>query len=140
MFMKTVSIAASIALMVAGAQAATLTNVEGAVFVKRNGSFQQVNAGADLRPGDHVRTAAGSADIVYETGCASRVEPFHVALVLSAPPASCGGGGLKDGPVPGPVAGPDTSPLIIGGLIVAFDTGVAIAIANDNNNNNPLSP
>ena len=54
MFMKTVSIAASIALMVAGAQAATLTNVEGAVFVHRDGSFQQVNARRDLRPGDRV--------------------------------------------------------------------------------------
>ncbi len=142
MFMKPVSIAVGMALMVAGAQAATLTNVEGAVFVYRDGSFQQVNAGADLRPLDRVRTGAGSADIVYEDGCASRVGPNQLVVVLTAPPAYCGGGGLKDGPVPGPVAGPAGDPPINGTAILAFPylTGLAIALANGNNNNNPASP
>jgi hypothetical protein len=135
------------AFLASNAQAVSLANIEGPVSINYGKGYQPASIGSLVVPGDRVRTSDGSVDIVYDNGCSTHVGAKQVALVLSTPP-SCngavgygGGGGLKDGPVPGPVEGPDVSPLAIAGLIIAFDTGVAIAVANGNNNNeNPHHP
>ncbi|MFY9643321.1 MAG: hypothetical protein WAK07_20830 [Rhodomicrobium sp.] len=130
---KSIPIAISMAVFAWSAQAATLTNVEGAVSINRGNGDQQGAAGVELNPGDRVKAGKGSADILYANGCSTRVDANHVMVVLATPPA-CGGGGLKDGVV----AVEEPSSLLIGGLIVAGGAGAAIAIANSNNH--PASP
>ncbi len=86
------------------ASAAVLVNVEGSVFVKRNAAFQlawgdgfqSASSGTALSSGDWVRTSAsGSAQILYENGCSTRVEPSEIAVVLTMPP-SCHGATLPE--------------------------------------------
>ena len=144
MLRKPVSIVISVALLGWSAQAATLTNVEGAVSVNRGSGFKQVAAGAELNPGDRVRTGAGSADIVYANGCASRLGPDQLAVVLATPPScGAGAGGLADGPAA--TGGPSTDTLIVGGVIAAAAAGVGIALATSNSDpasskSDPASP
>ncbi len=128
---KSVPIAIGMTVFAWSAQAAMLTNVEGAVSINRGPGDQPGAAGVELNPGDRVKAGEGSADIVYANGCSTRVAPNHVMVVLAAPP-SCAGGGLKDGIV----AGEEPSTLLIGGLIVAGGAGAAIALANSH----PASP
>ncbi|MGO9545791.1 MAG: hypothetical protein ACLPPF_13505 [Rhodomicrobium sp.] len=135
MLRRPISICVLAALTIASAQAATLSDVEGAVSVNRGSGFKPVMNGAALGPGDRVRTEAGSASIVYENGCTARVGPNQLLVVLSTPPA-CTGGGLKDGPVA--YAGPPDGSFIAGGLVIAGGAGLAVALANSSNN--PASP
>lgn len=131
------------ALLSANAQAALLTNIEGAVFVNHGDGFRPAAVGLPLVPGDRVRAGIGSADIVYDNGCAARVEPHQVVVVLSEPPV-CNGGGLKDGVAVAP-ADDSIDPIIIGGLLAGGAAGLAVALSNTNSNTNntvnrPVSP
>lgn len=125
------------ALFATNVEAVTLSNVEGAITVNHGDGFQPASMGAALSSGDRVRAAAsGSANIVYENGCSTRVGPHQVVVVLAAPPV-CQGASLKDGPAVAPAAvASDT--LVAGGLIVG--TGVGLAIALSNNDNSSVSP
>jgi hypothetical protein len=132
-----VSAALIAALLTTSAQAAMLSNLDGAVSVNYGNGFQPASIGSSLSPGVRVRTGEGSAaDIVYDNGCSKRVGPQQVAVVLSAPP-SCGGG-LKDGAAVAPEE-PFVSPLLLGGVAVAGAVGLAVALTN-NNNNPSVSP
>jgi hypothetical protein len=130
MLRKSLMTAVVISLTAASAQAVTLANVEGSVFVNSGSGFRPAAAGTALSAGDRVRTEKGSADIVYENGCSSRLEPHQIAAILSTPPACAAGGGLKDGPV----AEEGLNPLILGG-VVAAGVGIGIVVTN-----NPASP
>jgi hypothetical protein len=128
MLPKLVPIAIATALLGWSAQAATLTNIEGVVFINQGYGFHQAATGTELNAGDRVRAKAGSADIVYANGCSSRVGQDQMAVVLSTPPScSAGAGGLKDGPVePMIYEEPSAAPLVVWG---AAAVGVGIAIA-----------
>jgi hypothetical protein len=128
---KSLTHAVLISMMAASAQAATLSNLEGAVFVNDGSGFHRVSAGTSLAPGARVRTEKGSVVIAYENGCTTRLAPNQSAVVLSTPP-TCGGG-LKDGPA-APCCGTDW--FAVAG-IVALGTGVAIGIAEGGG---PASP
>ena len=123
-----ISAAMIVALTTVNAQAITLANVEGAVSVNRGYGFKPASVGSALAPGDRVRVGDGSADIVYENGCATHILPQQVAVVLSAPPA-CGVGGLKDGVALAPES-PSATPLILGGLVAGGAVGLAAALSN----------
>lgn len=118
------------ALFVTNAQAAALANVIGVVFVNHGDGFKPAMVGSALSPGDRVRVDNGSADIVYENGCSTKVGPQQVSLVLYAPPPC--NGGLKDG---GAVAAaePSIDPLLGGAL---FGGAEALAAELSNNNGN----
>jgi hypothetical protein len=119
------------ALFATNAAAATLSNVEGKVSVNRGGGFQPASTGTALSSGDRVRaSSSGSANIVYENGCSTRVGPSQVAVVLATPPA-CQGASLVGYAPAGFDPGADT--LIVGGLIVGAGVGIAVAASNDNN-------
>ncbi len=137
MLWQLMAITISAALIAASAQAATLTNIEGAVTVSQGSGFQQAVAGAQVAPGDRIRTKSGSAEILYPNGCAVRVGPKQLVTVLaSPPPCPASGGGLKDGPVA--AAAPGDGTFLIGGLMIASGIGIGIAVSN--NNNSPASP
>ncbi len=128
MLPKLLSIACSMAVGAWSAQAATLTNTEGAVSVNRGYGFQQVVAGLQVNPGDRVRTGEGATDIVYENGCAARVGPHQLTVVLSNPPA-CAGAAFEDS---------STIPLVAG-LAATGGAGLAIALSSSSNVR-PASP
>jgi len=129
-----ISAALILTLLATSAEAAYLTNVDGTIAVNHGDGFRPAGTGAALAPGDRVRAGVGSADIVYENGCAARVGPNQVLVVLSSPP-SCGGAGLKDGVVSAPDFAVD--PLIVGGLVAGGAVGLAVALSG---NNSPHSP
>src|SRR5271165_1830542 len=133
----------SAAVMVAlftNAQAAQLSNIEGLVSVNSGSGFHPASIGSSLAPGDRVRTAEGSANILYDNGCSTKVGPQQVAIVYSEPPA-CYVGGLKDGVAVAPEE-PGVSPLLIGGLAVGAAVGLAFALSGNNHHNVvvPVSP
>ena len=129
MLPKLLSIACSMAVGAWSAQAATLTNTEGAVSVNRGYGFQQVVAGLQVNPGDRVRTGEGATDIVYENGCAARVGPHQLTVVLSNPPACGAGAAFEDS---------STIPLVAG-LAATGGAGLAIALSSSSNVR-PASP
>jgi hypothetical protein len=133
-----VSAAVVAALLGANAEAAVLANVEGAVSVNRGDGYRPAGGGAGLAPGDRVRTAAGSADIVYENGCSLRIGPDQTVAVLSSPPP-CNGGSMKDsGGEPAALGVFGAPPLLLGGLVVGGAVGLTLVLTN--NNNTPYSP
>jgi hypothetical protein len=93
----TVQVAISL-LLATNTQAAFLTNVQGEIFVTRDGGVNSVNGVTSLAlaRGDRVRANAGSADRVYDNGCSTKVGPTRTVTVQFTPP-SYGQGGLKDG-------------------------------------------
>jgi hypothetical protein len=111
-----VALSLIIALLTTPAQAALLNNVQGTVTVNQGDGFKPASGGAVVSPGDRVRVASGSADIVYDNGCAVHVWAGQVVAIQYAPPSCSGssGAGLKDPPAETPIwlyAG--------GGLLVA---------------------
>lgn len=86
--------------------------------------FSTCFGGVGLGAGDRVRTADGSADILYDNGCSVRVEQHQVQVVLSATP-QCDGAGQKD--VRSDTISTGTL-FIVGGL--AAGGGVALALIN----------
>ena len=112
--------------LLTGAQAATLTNVEGYVSVSDGGAFHQASAGEALAPGYRIRTSAGSsASVAYENGYVAQVGPEQVSLVLSDPPAPG---------IPAANAGPSGveigSIISSGGLVAAGAAGAAGAFSS----------
>jgi ABC-type tungstate transport system permease subunit len=91
------------ALFTTNAAAAVLINVEGTVSVKRAGfqlalgdGFEPASSGTSLSSGDRVRAGAtGSAHVLYENGCSTRIAPSEIAVVMATPP-SCHGAKLSE--------------------------------------------
>ena len=135
-----ISAAMIAALVTTNAQAAVLSSLDGVVSVNQGNGFRPASIGSSLAPGDRVRTGEGSANILYDNGCATTVGPKQVAIVYSEPPV-CNVGGLKDGPMVAPVAPePGVSPLLIGGVLAGTEVGIAIAVSSSNKNPVPVSP
>ena len=74
MVRKTILIALIASLAATGAQAALLTNVQGAVTVDRGYGNAPAGTGSVIAPGERVRAGEGSADIVYDNGCIVKVD------------------------------------------------------------------
>ena len=125
-----ISAAVIVGLLAANAQATVVSSLEGVVSVNRGNGFKPASIGLPLEPGDRIRTGEGSANILYDNGCATKIGPQQVAIVYSEPPV-CNGGGLKDGVVMAPPAEPEAvDPLIAGGLLAGAAAGVAAALAS----------
>jgi hypothetical protein len=119
-----------VGLLTANAQATVVSGLEGVVSVNRGDGFKPASIGLPLEPGDRIRTGEGSANILYDNGCATKIGPQQVAIVYSEPPV-CNGGGLKDGVVMAPPAEPEAvDPLIAGGLLAGAAAGLAAALAS----------
>jgi hypothetical protein len=88
MIRRLISIAATAALMMASAQAAVLTNVQGIVSVNHGNGYIPAVTGAGISPGDRIRAGEGSAEIAYDNGYVQRVGPGETGVVLSSPPAA----------------------------------------------------
>jgi hypothetical protein len=121
-----VSVAVVAALLATSAEAAMLTNVEGAVSVNRGDGFRPTDGGSVV-PGDRIRTGMGSASVVYENGCSMRVGPNQTVAVLASAPTCTGG--LKDAE---PQA-PGFPPILLGGLVVGGAVGLAVALTDNHN-------
>jgi hypothetical protein len=117
------------------AQAATLTNVEGAVSVSHGGAYAPAAMGAKVSPGDRIRTGKGSANIVYENGYAQRVGPNQVVAVQHTPPQP-GSESASFAPTIG------AGGLLVGGAVVGGGVAVAVAVTNSNSGSskNSVSP
>jgi hypothetical protein len=130
MVRKLISSVVIASLIATYAEAARLTNVQGSVIVNRGDGFQPAQGGAPVAPGDRVRVNEGSAEILYENGCAVRVGPGQMVAVLYTPPACKGtstesASGLKDGPSSSSM----TYVYIGGGILLAAGAGAGIALA-----------
>ncbi len=133
MLRNAISITVIMMLMAASAQAAHLANVTGTVLINRGDGFRPIAGGVEVSPGDRIRAGAGSADIVYDNGCAAPVGPGEVVVVLLTPPACKG---ARDGF--SAFAGPSPETLIIGGLTIAGGAGLAVALSEGTSH--PASP
>jgi hypothetical protein len=122
-----------VTLLAANAQAATLANIEGAVFVDHGDGFRPVVAGSELAPGDRVWADAGSANIVYNNGCSSRVGSNQTVAVLASAPA-CDGGSLKNASDMAPI---DVDPVLVGGAAAAGAVGLAVALSTGGSPHSP---
>ena len=124
--------AAIIAAMAIGnAQAAYLSDIQGAVLVNN----QPAKGDTQVSPGDRVKALTGSVKVVYNNGAVVPVTAGQTVVVLASnsnssappPPANTGNSGIFD----------DSNTLIIGGLVVAGGIGLGIALSQ---NNSPASP
>jgi hypothetical protein len=124
------------ALLAAGAQAASLANIDGVILVNHGNGFKPVAEGAALASGDRVRAAAGSADVLYENGCSTKVAHKRTVVVLFTPPA-CGQRSLKDGVSAGGGSAFSLPPEVIGAGVVLGGAGLAVALSHSGSNTFP---
>ena len=111
------------AAMATNANAAHLSDIQGAVLVNN----QPVSASAEVAQGDRIKVVNGSAVLVYSNGAAISITSGQTIVVLANPPEQVS---MKDGDLP--------SPYIYGGaLVVAGGAGLAIALSQTGK---PASP
>ncbi len=111
------------AAMATSANAAHLSEIQGAVLVNN----QPVSASAEVAQGDRIKVVNGSAVLVYSNGAAISITSGQTIVVLANPPEQVS---MKDGDLP--------SPYIYGGaLVVAGGAGLAIALSQTGK---PASP
>ncbi len=111
------------AAMATSANAAHLSEIQGAVLVNN----QPVSASAEVAQGDRIKVVNGSAVLVYSNGAAISITSGQTIAVLANPPEQVS---MKDGDLP--------SPYIYGGaLVVAGGAGLAIALSQTGK---PASP
>ncbi len=111
------------AAMATSANAAHLSDIQGAVLVNN----QPVSASAEVAQGDRIKVVNGSAVLVYSNGAAISITSGQTIVVLANPPEQVS---MKDGDLP--------SPYIYGGaLVVAGGAGLAIALSQASK---PASP
>ncbi len=115
------------ALLVTGAEAAQLTNIQGAVLVDHGNGFIPVAGPVLLAPGDRVHAAAGVAYVVYDNNCSQKVAANQTVAVLAAPPAC----DLKDGVIANEASPFPADALAVGGMLAVG--GVAAALASSGN-------
>jgi hypothetical protein len=123
------------ALLTESAEAALLSNVQGAVTVDQGDGFKPALGGAAVSPGDRIRVASGSADIVYDNGCAVHVGAGQVVAIQYNPP-SCGGGSSSSGSLKDP---PSETPVMLyvgGGLLLAGGAAAGVILLTQK----PASP
>ncbi len=99
--------------MASGANAAHLSDVEGAVFVNN----KPINASIEVTQGDRIKTFKGSATLVYANGAAVQIKPGHTLVVLENPPEEVS---MKDGIVPPPDTGAEAALVVAGGVALTI--------------------
>lgn len=128
---KIISISLAAALVASSAQAATLTNVTGAVSVDRGEGYVPAVSDVVVSTGDRIRVGDGSAVIDYGSGCAVQVGRSQIVAVIYEPPCSGTPASLKDGATSWD-QGLSTGTLVVGGLLVggAIAGGIVISQAS----------
>jgi hypothetical protein len=113
---------------------ATLSSVDGSVFVKHNGETKPVSGDVELFEGDQILvTEESSARLVYSDGCAVELGPDSVTNVAGA--GECSGDGRADADEPtGDQAGTgggggDNTALIAGGSVLLAGGVAAILLS-----------
>lgn len=120
------------------ANAATLTVVSNKVFVSKGGGYAQVHGQTELGPTDCVLVnPGGSAQISYEDGSVTKIDP-GMSLCLGDAAAGGNGGGAAAAAAAAP-GGIGASALVVGGLAVAGGVGLITAVSS-NNDSAPASP
>ncbi len=112
------------AMAVTNANAAYLSDIQGAVLVNN----EPAKGNTEVSPGDRVKALTGSVKVVYNNGTAVPVTAGETVVVLANAPGSSTS--YKDG------GEPDGIPTgyIVGGVVVAGAVGLAIALSQ------PASP
>lgn len=142
-------------VVTSNAEAALLLQKEGAVLVNKGKGFSEVTGIEEVNPGDRVLVRGeGHAQIDYGDGCLVEVASNQTAVVsatsaeancdksalysASSTSASSATGSLKDRPTEiKPQAAFDDNAFLLGGLVVAAGTAVAISV---NDKDKPASP
>jgi len=113
-------IAGLIAIYPIAAQAATLNDIKGGIFVSQGAGYHAARTPVQLNAGDSVLANPGSsAKVVFGDGCTVAVQP---GMVFTVPETS-----------PCKAALPEDSvnwPLVAGGVLVAGGIGIAIAASS----------
>jgi hypothetical protein len=109
---KCVILALIASAIATSANAAHLSDVEGAVFVNN----KPVNVSMELVQGDRVKVDKGAATLVYADGSALKIKPGHTLVVLER---NVEQGSLKDvGYLP--PADPEAALVVAGGVGLAI--------------------
>ena len=133
--MKFDKIFALAAMIASGsAQAASLVDAKGQVWVGREKGFDLVEGAAELSPGDKIKVGKKSvARIVYPDGCSVTVGANSLATVAKHSPCSFSAQtGGDAGDITGVIAVGATAAVVAGGVAA----GVATSSGGGNNNNN----
>ncbi len=127
---KLISLAVIAAMAATNAQAAYLSDIQGAVLINN----EPASGNAEVVPGDRVKALTGSVKVVYSNGATVPVAAGQTLVVLANAPAP------SDPPVdPGDTGGSlGTTTIVAGGLAIAGAAGLAIALSGSNNK--PASP
>lgn len=136
------SVAAVGAIVPAGA--ATVGDLQGEVLVNEGNGFQSLKgpAYANVKPGSQIMVRpGGSALITYASNCSVRV-PSGVWAVQSTPPCETGTSVIDfttrmNQAAPPPGGADPTTPLLIGGALVAAGVGAAIALSQTGGPSSP---
>ena len=111
-----------------GAEAATVQNMQGSVLINRGTGFQAATGSAPVAVGDQVMVReGGSAQIVYDGGCAVKVEQERITAVKAEPPCGAFGGGS------GGALGAGATPYVISGAIIVGGGALAYGLSQSSN-------
>ena len=134
-------------LMVSGpAQAAAVHAEAGEVFINPGSGFIPVTTTTYVAAGTTIMVPAGAtAYLAYEGGCTTRIEGPRTVAVAAVPPCQPGQGqatadwAAQTSPT-GQAVDALSTPVVIGGLVVAGGVGAALALSGGGNDKAPLSP
>lgn len=125
-----------LAVVAGTAEAALLTNIQGPVSVNTGQGFRLVTTAVDLKPGDRVMVGnGGTAQLIYNDACITRVDGSGVVVVQQAAPCGLTTGQVQ--PTPGP-GGVPTTVVIAGGVVIVG--GGIYALSKAGGSNKPASP
>jgi hypothetical protein len=99
--------------MASGANAAHLSDIEGAVFVNN----KPIDASIEVTQGDRIKTLKGSATLVYSNGASVRIKPGHMLVVLENPPEQMS---MKDGVLPPADSSAEAALVVAGGVALTL--------------------
>lgn len=114
------------------AQAASLVDAKGQVWVGREKGFDLVQGGTELSPGDKVKVGSKSvARVVYPDGCSVAVKANSLATVAKHSPCSFTAQAGGD-------AGDNTGVIAVGATaaVIAGGIGAGVATSSGGGNNN----
>ena len=128
--------------MLSAAHAASVEPKIGQVYIDSGNGFVPVGQLTPVEAGTVVMVTQGSVAKIWYDGCWAKIEGPQTVRISAE--SACAAGTLQgSAPASQPVTGMGalgTTPVIVGGILVAGGVAAAIAIANRDNDDKPASP
>jgi len=139
-FVSGVAALSSGLLVASSCFAATVSPLQGEVWINHGQGYQRVNGQLEGKVGDAVMVGSqGRATITYADGCTVEVKPMAVETVGELSPCTSGASAQQN---PNPDTGGDhTTMYMVGGAVILGGAAAAALLSGGNNNNPaPTSP